>query len=234
MHCQILPTKGQYDFGINLALEDLMVAPISPNEIVYCYVVGTIQCTNGCFEQIGSGPNFEGGLFTLCTCKHYMRTFFAPQDWKNKWIAGFSSKYSGKFSANSLVYLMKVRSAFSSFRDLWFSESISEVVKFTKSARNNAFGDIYEPKNFDVEPFRHESYIPPCEGHSHYKDDQWLTDIDYNEGVAKRKPALLVGDTKNSFLWNFPSIFLDRHPLHRGQTRTSLSELFSDLKEYPK
>src|SRR5438270_714249 len=41
----------------------------------YMYTMTSIVLESGRLEQSGSGPNFEGGLITLCTCKHSMRAF---------------------------------------------------------------------------------------------------------------------------------------------------------------
>jgi hypothetical protein len=101
--------------------------------LVYHYVVASIHRHNGEFVQTGCGPNFQGGLITLCTCKHRMRTYMDPDDWNGIWIAGFTSLPTGN-GANFLIYLMRVAYAFASQRDLWFSTAIPPAAKRAKAA----------------------------------------------------------------------------------------------------
>ena len=99
--------------------------------IVYCYVIASMRIREGKFVQTGCGPNFEGGLITLCTCKHRMRTAIDIEDWPDAWIAGFTGSSAGE-AANFLVYLMQVEHAFASHRDLWFSTALSSETKRAK------------------------------------------------------------------------------------------------------
>src|SRR6266550_5942511 len=75
---------------------------------VYAYIVTTIKTTPD-FQlcQTGSGPNFDGGRITLCTCKHKDRATFdplkdQPDPWKNVWVAGLTSK--SEYPSRSLAY----------------------------------------------------------------------------------------------------------------------------------
>lgn len=79
-----------------------------PSETVYMYVIESIQQDNsGSYWQTGCAPNFQGGAITLCTCKHWMRTFKPVEDWKQGvWIAGFAGLTHT--AQQSLVYLTRV------------------------------------------------------------------------------------------------------------------------------
>jgi hypothetical protein len=107
---------------------------------------------------------------------------------------------------------MKVSEAFQSHHDIWYSSALSEKAKQAKSTQYNTLGDIYQPKRrLDVESqqcFSDRSYMPPCKGHDHVPSN-WHQDIRY-EGYGSRRPALLLGDRKHSFLWGSPIIFRRR------------------------
>ena len=86
---------------------DILYARITDNHAtVYSYVVATVKNRGGQFAQTGSAPNFQGGMITLRTCKHLMRTFLTHDDWKGVWIAGFTGVRAGQ-GGNALVYLMQ-------------------------------------------------------------------------------------------------------------------------------
>ena len=74
-------------------LRERIAAAGSPDHMtVYGYVITTVELRDGLFDQTGSGPNFDGGLITLCTCKHDLRARMHTEEWlKNQWIAGFTS-----------------------------------------------------------------------------------------------------------------------------------------------
>ena len=127
MDCQPFPTKGHLAENMNLKFADFKKKMCREKEDVYCYcyVIASVENRNGKFVQTGSGPNFQGGMITLCTCKHFMRTFMEADNWKGKWIAGFSGLPTGE-NKNVLLYLMKVENAFDSQMSLWFSRKISK------------------------------------------------------------------------------------------------------------
>jgi hypothetical protein len=184
-----------------------------------------MRSRNGEFFQIGCGPNFQGGLITLCTCKHRMRTFKNPKQWKGLWIAGFTGRSAGE-DANYLVYLMQVEHAFGSHRDLWFSRQIPAAAKRAKATHRDRFGDIYEPRARDIDEWDKHEYIPPCPDHCHA--GHWTNDVGYR-GVGGRHAALLVGDPRKSFLWNRPVIRYTGQ-LGRGQSKCKLSKLLDRLQ----
>jgi len=66
---------------------------------------------NGEYVQTGSAPNFQGGLITLCTCKHSMRATLTPRAMASVgvWVAGLTSwDPSIRGKQQSLVYFMRV------------------------------------------------------------------------------------------------------------------------------
>jgi hypothetical protein len=226
---QPFPQTGRLAKNLNLSLDGLCQKIGGTPAIVYSYIVKTVKNHEDHFIQKGSAPNFQGDLITLCTCKHRMRTSLHDMlEWKDKWIAGFTGVEAGNGS-NALVYLMKVSYTFESYYVLWNSKEISMETKKAKAAHLHKCGDIYEPKDAPVDPFDCQSYEPPCEKHSHYKDYKWHNDIDYEKGYKGRKPVLLAGDTDYSFLWIKPKIvYNDRLP--RNPKKLELKVMIENLK----
>ena len=229
MDHQPFPTTGRLMSNMNLGFTKLNTKICSERAEVYCYVVATINNQNDLFFQTGSAPNFQGDMISLCTCKHFMRTFMDAEDWEGKWIAGFSGVAAGN-GDNALVYLMKVGYAFKSHKSLWFSDEIPEETKQAKFARINKFGDIYQPKDQMSDEFAAQSYFQPVDNHVHCNNNGWHNDINY-EGCKGRKAALLIGDPEYSFLWNQPMIYYKGH-LHRGQKKSDLQTFLHEQLEH--
>lgn len=227
---QPFPTTGVLKNNSNLELKNLLDELHTEHGAVYLYIVDTVERNGEQFVQTGSAPNFQGDLITLCTCKHWMRTFMDADDWKGKWIAGFCNLKAGG-NGNALVYLMKVKDAFESHRDLWYSSDITEKTRHAKSAHTNRFGDMFRPRNKQIDPFNHRSYEPPIQDpvHVHMKSNKWHEDICY-VGCSRRHPALLEGDPILSYMWNKP-LFYFSSKLHRGQKRLQLQQFLSQLKD---
>jgi hypothetical protein len=225
---QSFPKEGKLTQNTDLSLEALKSRIGLDTSFVYCYVVATIKQAGGNFYQTGSGPNFQGDLVTLCTCKRYMRTFLDSESWKGKWIAGFTGQKAGE-GKNRLVYLMRVEQTYVSHYGLWHSETIPLKAKNVKLTRWNNLGDVYQPKEEAAENyFNVRNYFPPVETHTHHKNDEWHRDINYS-GMKGRRAVLLVGDIQNSFLWSKPLItFVSK--LHRGQKKYLLSSLLEYLR----
>ena len=221
---QPFPPATEFGGNLNVSLSRLYGCAAG-QALVYSYVIASMRKHNGQFVQKGCGPNFEGGLVTLCTCKHRLRTFLDTDEWNGIWIAGFTSLPVGD-GANFLIYLMRVAHAFASHRDLWFSTTISPAVRQAKAAHLNRFGDLYQPRSKGIDPWNPDGYVPPSQNHCHAKG--WAKDIDY-EGVGARRAALLVGDPHQSLLWNRPMIYYAGR-LPRGQKKSTLDDLFAQLK----
>lgn len=206
-------------------------------DIVYSYVVDTIEEDSiKNFIQKGSAPNFQGGHITLCSCKHFMRTFKVFEKIKNEtrsiWITGICSVKLD----NALFYLMKVSDSYESQYDIW--KSLSEDTRQAKNARVSKFGDLYEP----VEPWDNankydiKGYEKPREDHVHKKENsnEWKQDIEYKNKRLNRYPVMIIGDPDYSFLWSTPKIML-KHPKAKkfvcGQKKWKLEEFLNCLKD---
>jgi Nucleotide modification associated domain 2 len=220
------PIASDYGLGLRQLRQRLKAFE---HEAVYFYVIDTIVTAKSGFVQTGSGPNLLGDVVTLCTCKHWMRTFRSTTDWKDAWIAGFCDVAANR-GQHALVYLMRVADAYESHRELW--KHLSPHSKTLKNARVNTLGDVYEPNGNIGDAFALSSYHAPLRGHSHHQtacDLGWHGDIDYFG--KKRRAALLVGSPSHTFVWNRPGVrYADqKHPLGRGQKRLPLGEFLGRL-----
>jgi hypothetical protein len=159
-----------------------------------------------------------------------MRSSRTANDWRNIWVAGFTSH---KLGFNYLFYLMQIDSAFDSFQKLWKSNILSQVTKQTKNASKNSLGDLFRPLIGNADDFSIHSYAEPMIGHSHRKEKKsttWHKDI-YYPSRSGRPAALLVGKPKFSFLWEEPLICSSEN-LSRGHRRFyNLQEFLSILKK---
>lgn len=219
---QELPKAGPLGRRSNLSLGQVCrsVSDINSSTPIYCYVISSVRKKDGILQHYGCGPNWQGGLITLCTCKHYMRTFFEVSEWPGTWIAGFSNVRAGS-GANVLIYMMRVKHAFESHYELW--HALPRQVRWAKAAdrKANILGDIYRPlgKTTLKGRFKKASYHQPCLSHVHF--DGWVKDIDYKQ---YRRAAMLVGDERSSYVWSQPKIVLD-HNIGRGQVKYHLRDL---------
>lgn len=237
--CQPFPKNGplaKKKENCNLSLKGIEDRLKSSDGELYSYVVKTVEKENSNFCQTGSGPNFQGGYITLCSCMHGMRAFRDICGWKDVWIAGICKKDYG----NALFYLMKVEKAFDSQYSLW--NALPGEARKAKNARYSKFGDIYEPmlhlnNNEKYDPDKY--YSPFCDNarqlkHVHLDDDNsWRKDINYFNRWCKGA-AMLLGDQCNSFIWTKPTLFL-KHPdgkkFVRGQKSWTLSNFLKQLQE---
>jgi hypothetical protein len=233
---QLFPVSGSLAKNSNLCLNRLKRAVSQGVATVYCYVIETVKNNNGYFRQKGCGPNWQGGLITLCTCKHYMRTFKNSEDWKGIWIAGFtsindgSSGKDGSNRKNALVYLMKVKDAFESHHDLWYALSVKARMAKDANKKGNIHGDVFHPKGKlkDSDKYAYSLYRDPCDLHDHSEKNGWHKDVKYFSNHTRRHASLLVGDKNNSFLWTQPLIGA-KEMLHIGQKKMSLDKLFNSF-----
>jgi hypothetical protein len=200
-------------------------------EPVYSYIIKTIVIDDSnCLIQTRSAPNWDGGIITLCTCKHQMRSFKTPEEWESGvWVAGFSSIENTGVQA--LVYLMRVGEAFESFGELWHkSRFLAQDIKALKSASSNPHGDLYEPKE-GGNLFEPGTYKNPIIGHDH--ENCWQDDIvpRYN-----RPSALLVGEPGLSFRWLEPLLYWwrpgsSKKKMMQGQTLLRMAAWLERLEE---
>jgi hypothetical protein len=227
--CQPFPESGSLRRNTNLNLEQLeheLRVNANVNEEVYAYIVATVSIADDGvqFCQAGSAPNFQGGCITLCTCKHYMRSSRAVDDWRNVWVAGFTSHKMGR---NYLFYLMQVGSSFKSFREIWNSNAIPGMGKRAKNASHSDYGDLFHPRfvNSGTE-FSIGSYDQPTKTHRHWPN-AWHNDIQYKSRSGNRAP-LLIGNPKFSFLWTRPLISVPRK-MPRGHLHYGIKEFLAML-----
>lgn len=227
---QHFPRRGPLAENLNRPLADLRRRVGSETGDVYCYVISTIARREERFVQYGTAPNMQGGLVTLCTCKHMMRTFRTIEDWPDTWIAGFTDVAAGN-GHNALVYLMRVGHAFASHRDLWASPAIAMVTKRAKAADVHRFGDLFTPIGSLDKPYDPRSYRRPTPEHDHAHGNNWHGDVSYFDR-NNRPAALLVGDPARSFLWDRPRLAIPSR-LGRGQRRLDLAALLGSLEAWP-
>ncbi len=218
---QQLPKVGSLARKLNFSLGKLRrsIDKTNSSTAIYCYVMSSVRKRGGILQHYGCGPNWQGGLITLCTCKHFMRNFLDVNKWLGTWVAGFSNVRAGS-GVNVLIYMMRVKDAFESHYKLWYA--LPRQVRWAKAAdrKFNILGDIYRPKVRPTQksPFSKTRYHKPCPSHVHI--DGWAKDIDYK---MYRRAAMLVGDKKSSFVWNQPKIAFD-HNIGRGQVKYSLKD----------
>src|SRR5437870_251378 len=90
------------------------------DEDTYSYVITTVSNRDGELKQFGCGPNLQGGLLTMCTCKGRMRTFRMVVP--GTWIAGFTDRSEKHGNVrNSLFYMARVLNSPKSQYALWNS-----------------------------------------------------------------------------------------------------------------
>jgi hypothetical protein len=235
---QQFPTTGPLLRNLDRTKKELKQLVGGESDAVYAYIMSSVQLEGHEFRQIGCGPNFEGRRITLCTCKHRMRTSLTSDQWRGKWIAGFTSVECG--GHHWLFYFARVMEAFESQAELWFSGLLPAEAQRTKSTRASKFGDLYEPKGrLGIETrFDPSHYYPPMDGHNHRNfrhKNTWLIDIDYYRKRLKCKPkqkhpaCLLLCDPNFSFIWRHPLLYVDGRWRHR--IYGSLDDFFEDLSE---
>jgi hypothetical protein len=225
---QPFPASGSLSGGVNMDLRRLTQSLGVMTGTVYCYVVTTVKYADGQFVQTGSAPNYQGGLITLCTCKHQMRAGKPADQWPGFWIAGVTGTPQSPDRRNYLFYLMRVERGFESQQDLWhwLAEKAPQAAR-AKRADKNWLGDVYVPKPAPGNPYDPSTYISPCPQHVH-RPTAWYRDIAYsNRG---RRPALLVGNPAYSFLWTAPRVPVP-FAMKRGSKNQRLDELLPALRQ---
>jgi Nucleotide modification associated domain 2 len=227
---QQFPTEQPLSDNLDLSREKLLARVSHHTAKAYSYVVRTVAWKDDVFMQKGSAPNFQGGILTLCTCKHQMRAGRDVTTWVGSWLAGFTSRtlLDGK---HWLFFLAKIESAIESHAELW--ELLPPKVRRAKAAHRNFLGDVFEPKipmPIDEQRYDPNSYLEP-KFHAHRQastDVGWHNDISYHHADRFGNPSLLVADPKLTFLWSKPQIRIEnKHP--RNYCKHSLSDLLSTL-----
>ncbi|AWM39808.1 hypothetical protein [Gemmata obscuriglobus] len=184
----------------------------------------------GQHQQYGSGPNFQGGCLTLCTCAHQIRAEKKnPGDWNGSWLAGFTSpRLCGR---TWLFYLAQVEQVHRTAAALW--NALPADLRLAKTTRRNRLGDAFQPNSASscADTFDADHYHPPMIGHSHHetaRDDNWKKDIEFFNPLFGRHSVYLVANPELTFLWQTPTLYLKDHP--RNQSWESVDELMAKLK----
>ena len=199
---------------------------------VYVYTLATTRMDKKTHtvRHMGSGPNLEGSLTTLCTCKHKMRQD-QKGDWQGKWILGLTSRDRSKgFDGKHYpFYLMKVERSFDSQKEIFgYLEQNNPCALRSKNAVKNRLGDIFEPISKCSDPLDPKMYKTLHKNHSHGENDSigWHSDIVYHG----RSVPLLVGEKNNTFVWPQPMIrFIKDRGI--GYLKLRLGDLLEKLLE---
>lgn len=183
----------------------------------------------GQHEQYGSGPNYQGGCLTLCTCAHQIRAEKKnPGDWNGSWLAGFTSpRLCGR---TWLFYLAQVGQVNLTAATHW--AALPANLRQAKTTRRNRLGDAFQPNPASscTDQFDADHYHPPMIGHSHHEtamDDNWKKDIEFFNPLFRRHSVYLVANPELTFLWQTPTLYLNNHP--RNQSWESVDELLRRL-----
>jgi hypothetical protein len=210
----------------------------STDEEVYAYVVRSVRPVNGEYEQRGSAPNFQGGLITLCTCKHSMRATLTSEQWqRGVWVAGLTSWDQAFEKQQSLVYLMRVGEAFNSQAELVqeLRESGRSQVIDAKASTRHPLGDLMIPgtdRMSDSDKHSPAAYLPPMLKHAHRRtadDCGWENDVNYI-GAGGRQSVMLVGDPQYSFIWTKPVVRRRAPAATRPYRRWTMTSLLDELE----
>lgn len=227
---QPFPTEGVLFDNLDLRKSDLENRIGDHPGKVRSYKMTTV-CPDdrGQFEQYGSGPNFQGGCLTLCTCAHQIRAEKRnPGDWNGSWLAGFTSpRLCGR---TWLFYLAQVEEFYLTAASHW--AALPANLRQAKSTQRNRLGDAFQPNPASscAGPFDADHYHPPMIGHSHHvdaTDENWKKDIEFLNSKFERHSVYLVANPELTFLWQTPTMYLKDHPRNRawGSVGTLLSKL---------
>jgi hypothetical protein len=215
------------------------------DDTIYFYIVTTVKYDEekNIFRQAGIGPNLEGGFVSLCTCKHYMRTF--PGIQKGTWVAGVTGVSSGPdygdkgIKGNYLFYLFQIDKTFESHYDFYNYIKKSDEIFNSKSSLHSRFGDAYIPTK-DLkgeEKYEPAFYKKPIEGHRHFKKESWHYDIkkvtrNFRGNVIETNHKLLLGGEKNNFVWEKPMIKLAAgNRIGEGQRTSTIKEFLKLFRD---
>src|SRR3989442_2468009 len=96
---QPFPSSGTLARRLDSPLHSLrrVIPPTLQEHPLYVYIVTSAKVQAGAFVQEGSAPNFQGGLISICACKHEDRASPSPSGrrgphagdpWKDVSVAG--------------------------------------------------------------------------------------------------------------------------------------------------
>ncbi len=234
-HFQPFPTRLPLRAQLNLGKSRLesRIGELARDRRVYPYVVATVaRGGDGVFRQEGCSPNLQGGIITLCDCKHHMRSSSYFADYRGVWIAGLTRGGLTAKHRRYLFYLMFARPV-TSHAELW--KSLRATTRMAKSARLDPLGDIYEPVRSGLEGdecFAADNYRRPVAGHVH--QHVWRRDLEQTYRKTRRRPVLLKGEPILSFIWSLPRLWLSERagPLPRTPGRSeNIAAFMNRLRE---
>jgi hypothetical protein len=210
------------------SLDDLRLALATEGDApLLLYVMSSTRVGDGRIDQHGSGPNLEGGVATLCTCKHHVRT------WKSvaagTWMAGVTSGARGADVRQALFYLARIERTFASHRELW--AALPDAARRAKSMSDNYLGDLFEPlPGAATDPYAATSYRPVTT-HSHITEAGDATELDRDRcHVPGVRPRLVAFDPAATFAWSRPVIRREAGA-GRGARWTRLADFIDSLTE---
>lgn len=182
---------------------------------------------DGIFKQTRSGPNWQGGVLSLSTCKHYMRTSGDAESWVGSYLAGFTPK--SECGENYLLFLAEISQVFDSNYDMGLYLNQHHRDAWTqKIATQNQFGDVYLAKRklSDKTKYNPKNYYIP-HGHCRMEMDKkwgvpkWNKDIDYTNPRGGRPFCFVFA---NVHMFKRP-VFMSTRPLHRSGYKGTISDL---------
>ena len=206
---------------------------------VYLYTHHEVFLDEGVIKHTRSSPNWDGGLVTYATCKHYMRS--AGRSWVGCWLAGLAPKGC---AGNTLMFIGRVQQEFNTNYELSrHVRQTSPQAYRAKLACGNPRGDLYTPRRTlrPEERLDHLNYVAP-QNHTRstefYKASpgsvsdrpdgkvpKWWRDVEYVAGSLRRPRCFTLGP-----VWLFcrPTLWTSYAPgravlrLHPGAFAASL------------
>jgi hypothetical protein len=176
---------------------------VRPGECL-AFPLHQVYLRDGRFQQTRSGPNWQGRIATLTTCKHQLRT--RNRAWHGTWIAAFTPRVG--CDDNYLLFLARVSHAFATYAAL--IDVMPRDIVAAKRSDWNALGDLHIPRAADLKAYSPREYAPPCEAHVRWELDKktggpkWHKDINYATR-AGRRPVLLSFDPAQTYLFDRPT-----------------------------
>lgn len=238
--------RGENPHGVHLddpaALRHMLTRTEEAGKDLYLYTQHEVfwdDKPGAVLQQTRSGPNWDGGVVTIATCKHHTRT--TNRVWEGTWIAGLGP---ARCAGNCLLYVARVGVALDSNYHLGLTvQSIDRQAWAAKQADANPRGDLYRPDLAGLRafgPYDHRAYHEPP-GHTRstefYKKSpgsvserpdgkvpKWWRDVEYI-GRGRRPPVFLFDRVA---LFSRPMLWVRYRP-GRACLRLSPSELRDGL-----
>ncbi len=188
-------------------------------------------------KQTRSAPNWDGGLATLATCKHLVRSY--NLDWRGAWFVGLCPR---DLASNTVLYAGRVDEVHDSNYDLGCRvREISPEVFAAKSSLTNPRGDLYEPMDAQTgfDKYDHRHFVAP-QDHTRSVDwykkspgsldgltpvQKWRRDIEYV--MHGRRPKVFI--LRPFHLFTQPTVWSNLEP-GRATLRLTAAEFADSLR----